>query len=86
MLQGGLSVLPSDLIVENLIFFPIVIRLAMRAKSHATEKRIWIRVKENEEIKEAAITARNGPRMVVVVEVVVTKTMIIQIMETEAFR
>ena len=58
----------------------------MREKSQATEKRICRRVEEKEEIKEAAITARNGPRMLVVVEVVVTKTMIIKSMATAAFR
>ena len=38
---------------------------------------------EKEEIKEATIAARNGLSMEV--EVVVTKTMIIKIMATEAF-
>ena len=56
-----------------------------RAKSHATGKRIWRMVEEKEEIKEAEIAARSGPRMVVVVEVVVTEATIIEIMATVAF-
>ena len=65
MLQGSSNILPSNLIVENLICSPIVRSLAMRAKSPATEKRIWRREEEKEEIKEAAIAAINCPRMVV---------------------
>ena len=56
----------------------------MRGKYPATENRIWTREEEKEEIKEAAIATRNVPRMVV--EVIVTKAMIIQIIATEAFR
>ena len=55
-----------------------------KQKSPATEKRIWRREEEKEEIKEAAIAARNGPR--IVVEVMITEAMIIQIMATAAFR
>ena len=70
--------------MENLICLPIARRLTIRAKSPATEKRTWKREEEKEDIKEAEIAARNGLRMEV--EVVLTKTMIIQIMATEAFR
>ena len=86
VLQGNSNILPSALIVDNLICFPIVRSLAMRGELHATEKRIRIREEEKEEIKEAEIAARNDPRMVVVVEVVVNEKMIIQIMATAALR
>ena len=78
------KILPRALIVENLILFLIARSLVTRGKSPATEKRIWKREKEREEIKEAAIDARNGLRLEV--EVVVTKIMIIQIMVKAAFR
>ena len=83
MLQGSSNILPSALIVENLIFFPIPRSLKMRAKLPATEKCIWKREEEKEEIKEAEIAARNGLRMEV--EVAVTKKMIIKTMVTAAF-
>ena len=53
-------------------------------KIAATEKRVWKKEDKKEEIKEAAIAARNGLRMEVVV--VVTEEIIIQIMATAAFR
>ena len=56
----------------------------MRGTLPATEKLIWIREEDNEETKEEAIYARNGPMRVV--EVMVTEAMIIQIMATAAFR
>ena len=84
MMQGSSNILPNDLIVENLICFPIAISLTMRSAYTATEKRIWKRDEEKEEIKEAAIAAMNGLR--VEVEAVVTETMIIQNMAVAAFR
>ena len=56
----------------------------MRGTLPATEKLIWIREEDNEETKEEAIYARNGPMRVV--EVMVTEAMIIQIMEMETFK